>query len=111
MERAVSSEQRQADQFRERQVSGVIRNIGDSINDKIVLMTMIIIMLITMFFSYGMHVRKLRRELVLSQAFKLKTNDCWSTYFKEVKDARRAFDRLNIPPEQAKGVLWNAIFS
>ncbi len=49
--------------------------------------------------------------VVLSRAFKLAlVNDGWSNYFKEVKDARRAFDRLEIPAEQLKSVLWNAIF-
>ena len=49
--------------------------------------------------------------VVLSKALKLQlVNDGWSKYFKEVKDARRAFDRLNIPPEQLKDVLWNSIF-
>jgi hypothetical protein len=49
--------------------------------------------------------------VVLGKAFKLKLmNDAWSTYFKEVRDARRAFRRLNILAEQLEGVLWNAIF-
>ncbi len=42
-------------------------------------------------------------DMVLSKALKLQlVYDGWSKYFKEVKDTRRAFDRLNIPPEQLK---------
>jgi hypothetical protein len=49
--------------------------------------------------------------VVLGKAFNLKlVNDDWGTDFKGVKDARRAFNRLRIPAEQLKGVLWNAIF-
>jgi hypothetical protein len=49
--------------------------------------------------------------VVLSKVMKLKlSNDEWSKYFKEVKDTRRAFRRLDIPAEQLEAVLWNAIF-
>jgi hypothetical protein len=97
----------------------IVRNIDDSINDKIVIMN-----------DYDVHYANHNvlflwnacREIatgigaqsagvVLGKAFNLKlVNDAWSTYFKEVKDARRAFRRLNIPAEQLEGVLWNAIF-
>ena len=97
----------------------IVRNIDDSINDKIVIMN-----------DYDVHYANHNvlflwnacREIatgigaqsagvVLGKAFNLKlANDAWSTYFKEVKDARRAFRRLNIPAEQLEGVLWNAIF-
>ena len=49
--------------------------------------------------------------IILGKAFKMKMDgENWGAHFKDVKDARRAFRRLQIPPDRIEDVLWNSIF-
>ncbi len=49
--------------------------------------------------------------IILGKAFKMKMDgENWGAHFKDVKDARRAFRRLQIRPDRIEDVLWNSIF-
>ncbi len=49
--------------------------------------------------------------IILGKAFRLQMErENWSSHFKDVRDARRAFKRLEIPADQVEDVLWNSIF-